>query len=66
MDWMDGYLLDCYDYYSTCGANNSKTVQSSQIQNKTSKASRAWVIYLACNFNSLLLQTHQFEYQAQM
>ena len=20
--WMDGYPLDCYDYQSTCGANN--------------------------------------------
>ena len=20
--WMDGYPLDCYDYYSTFGANN--------------------------------------------
>ena len=22
--WMDGYPLDCYDYYSTCGAKNSR------------------------------------------
>ena len=20
--WMDGYPLDCYNYWSTCGANN--------------------------------------------
>ena len=22
VEWMDGYPLDCYDYQSTCGANN--------------------------------------------
>ena len=23
-EWMDGYPLDCYDYQSTFGANNSE------------------------------------------
>ena len=26
VDWMDGYPLDCYDYQSTCGAENQQKV----------------------------------------
>ena len=30
--WMDGYPLDCYDYESTCGANNEVIISNQDSQ----------------------------------